>query len=92
MSVPSGNIRAETRSCDQVLSLCDKALQDERRETEALKKLDHSRLGVIEAQEKHILTQRDKIDLLEAENESILNDPKVWFVIGLGLGVYVMKR
>lgn len=83
---------SSAKSCDEVLRLCDQALEDSRREGEALKKLDHSRLGVIEAQEKHILTQRDKIDLLEAENKSILNDPKVWFVIGLGLGVYVMKR
>lgn len=84
--------RAEPKSCDQVLKLCDQALEDSRRETEALKKLDHSRLGVIEAQEKHILTQRGKIDLLEAENKSLLNDPRLWFVVGLGLGVYIMKK
>lgn len=84
--------RAEVKTCDQVLKMCDQALEDERKESEALKKLDHSKQRVIEAQNSHIEVQREAIDDLKASNESILNDPKVWAVIGFGLGVWVMKK
>lgn len=83
---------AASKTCDEVLQLCDKALQDERRETDSLKKLDHTRQIVIKAQEDHILVQREKIDLLKSENESPLRSPYLWFGLGLVTGVVLMKK
>lgn len=87
-----GSANAESKTCDQVLQLCNKALQDERQETEALKRLDHSRQRVVEAQEDHIKVQREKIDLLKSENESLLRSPTLWFGLGLITGVVLMKK
>lgn len=83
ISRPAGATSPKT--CNEVLQLCDKALQDQR-------KLNHENLILIKATEDLNHVQRDKIDILEAENKSLLRNPYIWGAIGFGLGVYLMKK
>lgn len=76
---------ADPVTCHEVLMKCDKAVQD-------LRKLNHEQQGLIKSQEDLSKVQRDKIDLLEAERNSLLRNPYVWGAIGFGLGIYLMKK
>lgn len=85
----SPNITTATETnkptCDTVLKACDRALTDQI-------KLNHEQQGLIKAQEDLVITQRDKINLLEAENKSLFRSPWLWGAVGFGLGVYLMKK
>lgn len=83
---------AKTRTCDDVLQMCDKALQDERGAGESLRKLNHNQQRLIEANVSLAETQRVKIDMLQRENSSVLKSPWLWFGVGLVTGVVVMKK
>lgn len=71
-------------SCDVVLSKCDKALRDQIT-------LNHSKQGLIDAQDQHIVTQRERIDQLTSENKSIFRSPWLWMGLGIITGVVISR-
>lgn len=81
----SAEPKASTKSCDEVLQLCDAAVKDLR---EVVNKQDIK----VKDQNDLILTQRTKIDQQSSELNSILRKPEVWAVIGFIAGVWVMKK
>jgi hypothetical protein len=75
----------EAPSCDQVLNACDKALQDQIQ-------LGTSKDILIKDQNSLILSQHDKIDMLEKDNSSLLKNPYLWFGVGLVTGVVLVNK
>lgn len=67
---------SQSRGCDDVLNLCRKAVDSQI-------KLNHAQQKQIDAQEDLLKTQRQKIDQLEKENNSILKSPWLWIGVGL---------
>lgn len=76
--------KTETNSCNDVLSLCRQAVNDQII-------LNHKQQIEIKANEDLVKTQREKIDYLEKENNSILKNPTLWLGLGLVLGVVITK-
>lgn len=63
-------------TCDSVLDKCRKAVNDQIL-------LNHKQQIEIKANEDLVKTQREKIDQLEKENNSILKSPWLWIGVGL---------
>jgi hypothetical protein len=71
-------------TCDDVLSLCDKALND-------TIVLSNKQANVIKYQDDQIRLQKTKIDELENKNKSLLRSPVLWGVVGFLGGVLLVK-
>lgn len=82
----TSTIRAETtiKQCENVLVLCDKALQETKKQVEV-------RDQIISASSQEILRQKEVIQDQESKLNSIFRNP--WLYLGLGLvGGYLIAK
>lgn len=80
-------VSAETEALKQLLGACDNTLT-------ACTRASKDNAALIEAQQRMLNTQAERITRLEDRNDTILNNPLAWFIGGMlttGLTVYLIK-
>lgn len=84
VSMIPNNLKAEPRTCSDVLKMCDTALQDQRG-------LNHEQQKLIQIQDDQLVLQRNKIIELENDKPSIIESPYLWLAVGFVGGVLLVK-